>query len=82
MDDASKLKEQLYDITSQITIEPKDLQMNQKLTENQKNQKKIEDFSRRAKRVQFFEKAEQICNERHPDMQVKLVFFIIIYIIR
>lgn len=71
MDNTEQLKQQLSDITSQITIEPKDLEI------KQKHQQKGEDFSRKAKRFNFYQQAEEICTQRFPDTQVKKALFLL-----
>ena len=64
MDNFKELKQQLNDVTSQLDFNPAEVQG------KSAGGPKVEDFTKKAKRVQIYEKAEEICMSQYPEIQV------------
>lgn len=64
MDNFKELKQQLNDVTSQLDFNPAEVQG------KSKGGPKVEDFSKKAKKVQIYEKAEEVCMNQYPEIQV------------
>jgi len=68
MDNFKDLKQQLNDVTSQLDFNPTEMQG------QSKGHPKVQDFSKKARRVEVYEKAEEICMDKYPEIQPCLSF--------
>ncbi len=65
MENANDLKEQFKDATKDISFTPKDLEV------HLKDPKKGENFSKQAKRYRYYSQAEEICQQKNPEAEVR-----------
>lgn len=64
MDNLKDLRQQLNDVTSQLDFNQAEVQG------KSTGHPKVQDFTKKARRVEIYERAEQICMEKYPEIQV------------